>query len=215
MATILMPYSTQIWHLYLCIFLYGLGIGAWNNSNNVILIEMWQQSSPSFLQFSQFIYGVGTILGPLIVGPYLTGGVNYMERLEVGNGTYRLVWNDTTVINNDWERRSRLKFPYMVGGLLQMIGPSLMFLMYVFRPYKYHSQEADNGTGDERQPLITSIQMLTLAIPKKAIIICVSVYLAFGIMSENMYMDFSPTFFQFSPLRLSANRAAEIFATMS
>ncbi|CAG2103160.1 unnamed protein product [Medioppia subpectinata] len=221
LATIFMPYSTQIWHLYLCIFLYGLGIGAWNNSNNVILIEMWQQASPSFLQFSQFIYGVGTILGPLIVGPYLSGEVKYVDRVAIGNGSYEhLVWNNTIIDEFESNRRSRITFPYLVGGLLQAIGPGLMFLMYFCRPYKYQAEAdpcAGTGTDTERAPLLTAscIRKLALAIPKKTIILCVSLYLAFGIMSENMYMDFSTTYFQFSPLHLTANRAAEIFATMS
>lgn len=91
----------------------------------------------------------------------------------------------------------------------------MMFVMFFIRRYNYHSEcmEDDN---EERLPLTNSgSKNLHDMIPKKTIIICISIFLAFGIMSENMYMDFSPTFFQFSPLRLPANQAAEIFATMS
>ena len=90
-----------------------------------------------------------------------------------------------------------------------------MFLMYFCRPYNYHSEYIDTNNSDETLPLINSNKNVDQLIPKKSIIICISIFLAFGIMSENMYMDFSPTFFQFSPLRLPANEAAEIFATMS
>ena len=53
-------------------------------------------------------------------------------------------------------------------------------------------------------------------VAKKTIICCISVFLGFGIMSENMYTDFSATFFQFQrTLRLSAEKSAQIFSTMS
>ena len=86
--------------------------------------------------------------------------------------------------------------------------------MFFCRRYNYQSECMDG----EELPLTSSTHKVsahTQLIPKKTIIICISIFLAFGIMSENMYMDFSPTFFQFSPLRLSANKAAEIFSTMS
>ena len=90
-----------------------------------------------------------------------------------------------------------------------------MFVMFFIRRYNYQSEYVDDS---ENLPLTNSTRAfknLQDMIPKKTIIICISIFLAFGIMSENMYMDFSPTFFQFSPLRLPANEAAQIFATMS
>ena len=128
LGTMFQPWCTSLWQLYMCIFIYGFGIGAWNGANNVILIEMWQSKSPSMLQFSQFIYGVGTILGPLlseffVLGEQICPGV-YKEDIPYCFGET----NVTTTIQIDcdeclnYDRRPQIKIPLMIGGLLQIIG---------------------------------------------------------------------------------------------
>ena len=98
---------------------------------------MWQQHSPSFLQFSQFIYGVGTILGPLIVGPYLSGEVDFKEKVTTSNGTVINVLNDTEIIAHQVLRREKLKFPYLIGGLLQCIGKFKILLIIKLQNKRY------------------------------------------------------------------------------
>lgn len=127
------PWSSQLWHLYVCIFVYGFGIGNWNGANNVILIEMWQEKSPSILQFSQFIYGVGTILGPLLTEKFVIGEqvcpgfypeevpdychYNQTEGLAINNSQQQ--WCDDCL---NYDRRPEVKTPLLIGGLLQLIG---------------------------------------------------------------------------------------------
>lgn len=114
MGTIFMPYAKELWHLYICIFFYGFGIGAWNNSNNVWLMEMWQENSPSVLQFSQAIYGVGTILGPLVVRPYLTGQYEFEDEAD-----------NSMAVDADTLAASigdKLKLPFLIDGIIECIG---------------------------------------------------------------------------------------------
>src|SRR5882724_6566954 len=73
MSTILVPYSLNLYHFYLCDFGYGLGSGVWFSAYNVWVQEIWEQRSAPVLQLSQFMYGIGTIFGPLIDKPHLTG----------------------------------------------------------------------------------------------------------------------------------------------
>lgn len=127
MGTIFMPYAKELWHLYICIFFYGFGIGAWNNSNNVWLMEMWQGNSPSVLQFSQAIYGVGTILGPLVVRPYLTGQYESDEYPDgvVSHSNSSEISTTSPVISEDELARSiseKLKTPFLIDGIIELIG---------------------------------------------------------------------------------------------
>ena len=110
-GTIFMPYATDKWHLYICIFFYGFGIGAWNNSNNVWLMEMWQDRAASVLLFSQAIYGVGTVLGPLVVRPYLTG-------------EYESDFTNSTGDPDELARTisHKLKTPFLIDGIIEIIG---------------------------------------------------------------------------------------------
>ncbi|CAG2174652.1 unnamed protein product [Oppiella nova] len=182
---------------------------AWNNSNNVWLMEMWQHNSPSVLLFSQAIYGIGTIIGPLVVKPFLSG-------LSAGDNSGPEAINSTV----DWSELSnevshKLKTPFLITGLIEVIGPVLLVLLFFIKPYKYTSlsklaedravTDADKARLDEQRRII----------PKKTLIVCVSIFFATGFMTENMYMDFGPSFFQFIPLRLSAQTAADIASTMA
>lgn len=106
-SLILVPYSQKLWHLYLCAFVFGLGSGNWYTGLSVWIIELWQQKSPPMLQLLQFLYGIGTIFGPLIDKPYLTGEHQYNS-------------NTTNISVN--ERRSKLKIPFLIIGVIEMIG---------------------------------------------------------------------------------------------
>lgn len=86
-----------------------------------------------------------------------------------------------------------------------------MLMMFIIK--RYHFSKASTSEvhmNDEQRARYQKF------VPKKTIIICLSVIFAFGIMSENMYTDFSTTFFQFQPtLRLTAETSAGIFSTMA
>jgi MFS family permease len=117
----LVPHFKKLWTLYFNFWLYGLGCGAWNNANNVWLIEMWQQNSAPVLQLSQFVFGIGSILGPLIAKPYLTGEpdltLNRTDSLSSTKNTFF-----TTSIVHVIDRRSKLKTPFITASIIQMIG---------------------------------------------------------------------------------------------
>jgi len=66
---------------------------------------MWQKRSPAVLQFSQFMYGVGCILGPLIAEPYLTGELKSNNTTNSSIST-TISTITTTDINETIDRRS-------------------------------------------------------------------------------------------------------------
>jgi len=142
----LIPYSVQLWDLYLYCWLIGLSAGAWNNANNVWLIEMWQKNSAPILQLSQFMYGIGTIIGPLIDRPYLTGEIgNSLNEMDVSNSTLLPLINTSIINHEDIDRRSKLKTPFLISGVIQLIGIYLIsksigcpdFFFSKFRSYSY------------------------------------------------------------------------------
>jgi MFS family permease len=143
--TALTPHSPNIWLLYLCFVLLGMSGGVWNNANNVWLIEMWQQNSAPVLQLSQFMFGIGAILGPLIDKPYLTGE----QDLDRMNQTFILDLNSTISNSNktlfiidESERKFKLKTPFLISGIIQLIGILLMicFLIYLYKNIFFKAQ---------------------------------------------------------------------------
>ncbi len=103
--------------------------GVWNNAINVWVIEIWQTKSSPVLQLCHFMFGVGAIVGPLIDRPYLTGE----QDLNLMNQTIYLDLNSTISSNNktlfiidESERKTKLKTPFLISGITQIIGILLM-----------------------------------------------------------------------------------------
>jgi fucose permease len=102
--------------------LYGFGLGACIMANNVWLIEMWRQKSAPIMQFSQFVFGIGTIFGPLLEKPYLTGE-QLLDSVETNiSNITELTFNNMTDIYGKIDRRSNLKTPFLISGIIQIIG---------------------------------------------------------------------------------------------
>ncbi len=117
-----MPYSYKLWTLYLNFWWYGFGCGAWNIALNVWIIEMWKQNSAPFLQLPQFMYGIGIILGPLLDKPYLIGEqVSDSVETYISNET-ELSFDNMTDIFRAVDRRSNLKTPFLISGIIQIFG---------------------------------------------------------------------------------------------
>ena len=144
-SSALIPYSNNIWHLYVSTFINGLGLGVWTNGKTVWLIEMWRHRSTPVLQLSAFMYGIGTFVGPLVAKPYLTGENQiYVSALEAAinqttpyqpillNNSYaELNTNKTVFIDQNpdevlIDRRGKLKTPFLISGSLHLIGTCLL-----------------------------------------------------------------------------------------
>ena len=121
-AVALIPVCPHIWGLYLCQFFNGLGAGAWDNGNNVWLVELWPQQSSPILQFSHFMYGLGSVLAPILVRPYLTG------ENSTHHNSSGLLLNEGLVSQDSGavDRRQLLKTPFLISGVLQAIGKLLV-----------------------------------------------------------------------------------------
>jgi MFS family permease len=124
-STALLPFSQNLSHFYSCVFGYGLGSGVWFSAYNVWVIEIWQQNSAPILQLSQFMYGIGTIFGPLIDRPYLTGELIH----SLNNGAINTMGNTTEdqsleamLAEDNVIRRDKLHTPFLIIGALECIG---------------------------------------------------------------------------------------------
>ena len=135
--TVLLPVSQNVYQYYAFNFISFVGAGAWDSGNSVWLIEMWKDQAPSLLQIQQMMYGIGTIIAPLLVSPFVVGDLsNKTSDSTIYNTTgapdlttVLSVLNSTVYPNNNIsddeinysvDRRSKLRIPFMVGGLLTL-----------------------------------------------------------------------------------------------
>lgn len=111
----LIPFSTELWFLYICGIIVGWCSGAWHNVLYVWLIEIWQHKSAPVLQLMQFMNGIGNILGPILVKPYLIG-----ERDDQSNGSDFSSFSNQLIIK-EIDKKANLKPPFIIGASIQMI----------------------------------------------------------------------------------------------
>ncbi|XP_054162218.1 major facilitator superfamily domain-containing protein 4B-like [Oppia nitens] len=222
LSTILFPWANTLWQLWLISFLYGFGVGCWNSSNNVVLIEIWKHRSPTILLLCHMLWGLGTILGPLLIEPYIIGndvcpGVTQQDckKHSFNNQTI----NEFDSQCNQWclayDRRPLLKIPFIIGGVLEIFGPIISFIMFFVKRYHNIKDESlDESKSDETKH--EERERRLKYIPKWTILTCVSIIFLFGILVENLYNSFAATFFQYQPvLHVSASKASIITSTMN
>lgn len=126
-STSSLPFCQHLWHFYLSTLGYGLGSGVWYSAYNVWVIEMWGQNSAPILQFSQFMYGIGTIFGPMIDKPFLTGELIHSLNKTISklNETKTITIPEILELDNI-ERRDKLHVPFLIIGSLELIGKTIL-----------------------------------------------------------------------------------------
>ncbi|CAG2115099.1 unnamed protein product [Medioppia subpectinata] len=220
-ASLLIPWSQRLSHLYLYNGIFGMGAGAWINAKNVWTIELWQHRSAPVLQLSALMFGVGSILGPLIDDPYLIGHIKQLTVIDntpidgltgaVGNDSAGSFDVNVTVIED--QRLHNVRSPFVICAIIQIIGPILLIIMYFLRKYEKGGDkymEIEDRADIERKATIARIPYL-----KFSIIALVSLFLAFHMSSEQNTQQFSATFFQDIQMKLTASKSAEVVSAMA
>ena len=110
------PILPSVWLLFVSAFINGVASGCVSSSYPVWLMEIWKGWSANMLQLSEFAFGIGSILAPVIMRPYLVG--------EIGpnNVQYGLTYFGIEHIGDDGgvsaeERKASLMWPTIITGI--------------------------------------------------------------------------------------------------
>ncbi|OTF79734.1 hypothetical protein BLA29_005511, partial [Euroglyphus maynei] len=189
------PYYTSVYELFIATLIIGIGSGSWESSNTVWLIEMWPKHQASVMQIQQFMYGVGSIISPSMLAPFVHG-----------------IANETEV--NVESRKSSLIIPFMSIGALQLIVPIIMFAMFFFRRYKkidrpssivlYSKNDEENVTKTCNSVKYRNVKLILIGL-----------MLAAYMGAEMAYNDYSDTMFQYwQPDHLTGTESATVMACL-
>lgn len=127
MTNALAPWLTSLWLLCLCLFLNGIAGGLVEAADIAYILHLWGDESHSFLQVIDFLYGVGSILGPSIAKPFL------IEENLVNS-------TKPTLGPDDLE----LQYPYSIIAVYC----TLIAVMFSFA-YLYHRRDAPHASRVE------------------------------------------------------------------
>ena len=127
------PIWSSLWQFYMSMFLNGFGGGVWDSGNSVWVVEMWKEhGSPPVLNLSQMMYGIGAIVGPLLMAPFIYGDLSnktedsgttsaFHSSTLPSTVTTPFLGNSTDIDPNySVDRRSKLKIPFFISGGLTL-----------------------------------------------------------------------------------------------
>ena len=230
------PLLPNLWLLYVCAFMGGVCSSVISCAYTVWMIEMWKSKSGNVLQIAEFGFGIGSILAPVIMKPYLVG--------EVGTGTansdsfysshvneHHMFVRDVAHVSedvSDIDRRGRLMWPTLITGACILPGernqtyfshnlinsvavPIASIVMYFIRPYKPPTEKSE--LSDNNNASIEEVKLFDRPdTPRKSIRILCALWYSFYVIFETVFLKFAVTYFQYCPLQLKAQKAAELFS---
>ncbi|CAG2104658.1 unnamed protein product, partial [Medioppia subpectinata] len=182
-------------------------------SQAVWLIEMWADKSPPVLQLSQMLYSLGSVFGPLLVRPYLTGDISHTSTTTMGSVFQTTTDISVEDINYSIDRRAKLQTPFLIAGAIAILGPIILLIMFVVKRYKVPeigTQETDPDVVDNTVDTIAAKvtqngsmdnKLVTSGSSKIRIIFFAACQVCYSINAVN--------YFQYIPIHMSAQRATD------
>ncbi|KAI7688453.1 hypothetical protein SSS_08175 [Sarcoptes scabiei] len=214
---VFVPYYSLYQLLFFGVTLNGIAGGSWDSSNNLWLVEMWPEHHASILSGVQFMYGLGTIVSPSLMSPYVSG----------------LNTNKSTV--TPIERRSRLTTPFVIVSIIQSIAPIVLFILFVANRYQRPKSRIENSfeqSSSDSRIINTTINsdetiQANLVDPnyhgrisktyRRSKLLLIALFLGVYDAAEIGYFYYSPTMFQFFEIqpKIQAVDAAHLLAILS
>lgn len=224
LTTLAVPFCPSINSLLLTFGLYGIGFGFYDTGCNVYLLQLWGENASPFLQGLQLMYGVGSLVAPLIAEPFLLNGLdqelegdgdggrdlshpcvvsalNYSEPGHQNDGSYLLA---PTVSSRP---ETRLFFPYAILSALIFFNAVLFFVVWVACPADQRCTAGDTGP-EESERRLSSRSLRLQRLCSAVIVILVLVFLHIYLGIEVSVGSFLLTYAVHSEMRLSKSEGA-------
>lgn len=133
------PFSPNVWILIGIFFGNGLCMGIVETCSNSLLAQIWGKRCPSFLQALYFCFGLGCILSPLLVRPFLLPLTEDM-----------MIAGDTDFTPQD----VKVHFAYLVISIFMILSGGCWWYVY----FKYCSNFLKQGSRSESIPQSSAVE---------------------------------------------------------
>ncbi|KAI1285406.1 hypothetical protein HDE_11783 [Halotydeus destructor] len=177
--------------------LNGFCSGMIDNVNNVFCLELWGKENQPFMQALHFMYGVGGLISPLVVSPYLA------PKPEVS-----MLSNETVSVDENFLDCSlidvNLRQPYvMIAIFTELVA---MYTLYLFIMYR---ETTPHPSRQEDKSELTSPSKINISV-RNAIWVLTAIFTHFVIGLEIAMANVLTTYAVMSDLKLSKVTGAYI-----
>ncbi|CAG7786312.1 unnamed protein product [Allacma fusca] len=139
------PYTESLMMLYVHAAIVGFGVGGLDASQAAWIIDIWRHEAAPFILSLHFAASVGSLIPPLILGPYLTE-----EEDKACNETTITI---STSTSTELPYESKLQVPFTIGASITCISIVIQVFMYisVFRQNKSASSNQNTKNGEKNE----------------------------------------------------------------
>lgn len=124
----LFPLFSHIYVMYILIALAGLSSGCIDCIGNCWIIHIWGKENPPFMQIIHFMYGVGALIAPFLVEPFLLNkSADEIDIHSIANST----------ILSDVEGSGdylMIHWPFIIGSSYCLLVLALVVINYILHP---------------------------------------------------------------------------------
>ncbi|KAI1297398.1 hypothetical protein HDE_04574 [Halotydeus destructor] len=180
----------------------GLAGAGLNNAPNALLTEIWQEKCNPYIQTLHFSYAIGSVIGPLISGPFLAARTN---------GTN----------SSPDSSKSLVYIPCAISSVMCLCAALSLMILFAIRPYhnadrKIEAKTVNNNDNEEtncpKQPLIRKKKSKGYVI---WIIVLCGLLFNFENGLEQNFFTYMQVYSVEGPLKISSSTGAYMVSTAS
>ena len=204
----------------------GLSIfttGVFNTAQIAWMIEVWRHEAPPFILSQNFFSSIGSLLAPVVLGPFLADDVP-------GDGmetTTAMTTSEPTTDAAGEEPASELYIPFAITGGMAMLGAAIQLaLLLAYRSHQPSSRSfqihKDSDSSEEQhsradgvasEPVRRTEQ--TSKTRKVITIILCCIFIGFCMSMEITTLSFFSLFAQFSKVALTESEASQVLTAVN
>ena len=239
----LMPHLPSVNLLFFIFAINGFATGGIEASTDVWVVEMWGHDCGPYVQALHFVFGVGSIITPLVVEPFLSESpkdnidlsefndtrhdlFGYNETNKNWTHLNQSLFYSTDIASSEDTFETRVYIPYTFLAVIIAICGALCGSLYFFMRYTPPEREirsefkVDTKTTKKEETLLERLNrtFIEQLMPTRQILIMIvmcSYLLSLFLSLEWAQFNYFPSFAHFSDLHLSERKAAIISTGMA
>ncbi|XP_015783991.1 sodium-dependent glucose transporter 1C [Tetranychus urticae] len=190
--TVAAPWFKQYNVVYACLFLCGIAQGIMEIFINAFVLSTWNDEATNYVQILHGVYGVGSLVAPLMLKPFLlpqVSDINVNNTIESDGPTIVAYTPDDV----------KVQYPYLVLGLTVTL-TSLGFLYFYFKSKKNSTSKSNETINTDNHPTW-----------KKILVVIIGAFIAHTTFSVNaMTGSLAPAFVVKSDLQMTKKDGADL-----
>lgn len=185
----LFPLFSHIYAMYVLIALAGISCGCIDCIGNCWIIHIWGKENPPFMQIIHFMYGVGALIAPFLVEPFLLNKAADEFDIHASDS------NSTISSDASADNYLMIHWPFIIGSIYCLLVLTLVVINYILypdnpvHPSRLKKNDDKGGGADEsgkkdkfqlNNPLTGNIKILVIVIASVCMHAYVGLEISFG-----------------------------------